>query len=184
MHGIIFNQLYKFIRTKYGSPTLSKIQGEAGIGFKFYDATKAHPDSELMALVQATHTTLGEDVDVILDAFGKYIAKGLLVTYGSFIKPEWGFMDFLENVESTMHRAVRMSNPEATPPELAIERKDENDIVITYNSPRKLIVLGIGIIEAIAEHYQESVIIKRKDIEGGSKLYVTRISKGATVSSV
>ena len=37
MHGIIFNQLFKFVRENNGNDMLKKILEDSKIGIKFYD---------------------------------------------------------------------------------------------------------------------------------------------------
>lgn len=174
MHGIIFSNLYRFIIEKYEYGILEKIKKEGNITTNFYDATTTYPDAELQTLVSAASKVLETDIDQLLEAFGKYIAPGLLKTYSSFMNPEWDCMDLLEHVESSIHKTVRMSMEGSTPPLLNVERLDKDRILIKYTSERKMISLGIGIIKAIGNHYNENIHIEQEETADGTNLIVMR----------
>ncbi len=173
MHGIIFNQLQKFVRENHGPETLSKIKEEAGVGGKFYDVSKAHPDEDIFRLIDAACKVLNVEKEALLEAFGNFIAPGLLKTYQTYIKPEWNSLDLLEHVETTMHKVVRISDDQATPPELVIKRISPDEVEIKYYSKRKMVSLGIGIIKAIATHYKENLSISKVANNGATTLRVT-----------
>lgn len=154
MHGIVFNQLFKFVRESHGDKVLDKVLKDVGLESKFYDAMKSHPDEDIEKIISSLCKSQNVTRDMVLMDFGKYITPGLLKIYSSFIKPEWDVMDLLENIETTIHRAVRMNNPEADPPALVIKRIGINDISITYSSKRKMIQFGIGIIKALEIHFK------------------------------
>ncbi|MBS1489117.1 MAG: heme NO-binding domain-containing protein [Bacteroidetes bacterium] len=177
MHGIIFLQLQKFIKASSSPEVFSKIMDEAKLRGKFFDATKAYPDEELVAIFSTTCKTLNLDPEVALEEFGKFITPSLLTTYKPYIKNEWGCMDLLENIESTIHRVVRASNAGASPPELVITRINPAEVQIDYTSKRKMISLGIGIIKKIAEHYNEQITISKTAIPNGTRLKVSKSAK-------
>lgn len=174
MHGIIFSNLFKFIRENHGYDTLKEIKKDAGVNTTFYDTTKSHPDSELQNLVASACKVLNVDGETLLETFGSYIAPGLLQTYKSFMKPEWDCMDLLEHVELTMHRAVRASTKDTSPPILKIKRLSKSQIQLDYSSERKMISLGVGIIKAIGQHYNEDLIIERNETATGTTLLINR----------
>ncbi len=175
MHGIIFNQLFKFVRESQGEKTLQKILKDAGIGPKFYDATKFYPDEELERIASSACKILNVRRNDLLELFGSFIAPGLLRIYQSFFKEEWDAMDLLENIETTIHRAVRLNDPQATPPTLKIERTGPDDISIIYTSERDMINLGIGIIKEIGHQYKTRFDIKKVLIKDGTMLKIKRL---------
>lgn len=175
MHGIVFNQLFKFIRENHGQKALDEVMNNSGIGVKFYDATKAHPDEELEKILSSACEKLKISRNTALEAFGEFIAPGLLQIYGSFIKKEWDAMDLLENIETTIHKTVRISNPEADPPALQIERMSKNSLKIFYSSKRNMLHLGIGIIRAIGAHFETKIDISKRSEDGKEVIVVNRI---------
>ena len=172
MHGIIYLQLFKFIREAHGFEVLDEIKKKAGLEHKFHYATESYDDDQIQVLIEAGTEVLGLERDALLEAFGKFIAPGLLVTYGSYIKPEWKCMDVLENVENTIHRVVRMKTENSDPPKLEIIRKSTHELIINYTSARKMSAFGVGIIRALAAHFKEEVDIQREPIEQGVRIRV------------
>ena len=175
MHGIIFVLFNKFIRVNYDFKKLHQIKNEAGMHNKMHEISKAHPDSEIFSLVSAASKSLNVEADQLLESFGKFIAPELIKTYGSYLDSEWACLDLLEHVEKTMHRIVRSNTPDADPPKLDIKRIGTNQVSIDYTSNRKIISLGIGIIYAIAEHYNEEVKIENTAIPNGTNLIITTV---------
>ena len=175
MHGIVFNQLFKFVREEHGFDALDKIMENAGLKGKFYDATVSHPDQEIFSIVEAACKLLNADKEVVLEAFGSFLAPSLMKTYYSFLLPSWKTIDLLSNIESTMHKTVRMSQPEADPPKLEVKRLSQNEVDIKYLSERKMHSLGIGLIKGIARHYNEESDLKIKvdDLQGGKLISVS-----------
>lgn len=172
MHGIIFNQLYRFVVENHNYETLINLKTKAGLSGSFHDATKSYPDEEMQRLINAAVEMLGVDRDAVLEAFGSYIAPGLLKIYGAYIPSNWKSMDLLAQIEETIHRVVKMNQPEADPPKLIVNRVHPNEVHIEYNSPRKMIALGIGIIKKIGEHFQENLSIEKEELPEGSLLKI------------
>jgi predicted hydrocarbon binding protein len=68
-------------------------------------------------------------------------------------------LDLLSNVEPVMHAAVRRRAPLAEPPRLSVERQSEREVLIVYSSPRKLCEFARGLIEGLAQFFDEDVRI-------------------------
>ena len=179
MHGIIFNQFFKFVRETQGEDILTEIKKKAGYELKFYDATQSHPDDELVAMLDAASQILNVAKDFLLEEFGKFIVPDLIKVYSIYIKKEWRFIDLMSEVENTMHKVIRRTDPEADPPQLKIKRYNNNEILIEYSSPRKMVALGIGIIKKIAEYYSEEISIEKSDLIDGVSLLKVSVLKPA-----
>ena len=174
MHGIIFNQLFRFVRENHGFDELSEIMKDSGLKGKFYDATKSHPDTEIVAIVTAACERLNADKDVVLEAFGKFLVPTLMKTYQSFLLPNWRTIELLSNIETTMHRTVRLSQPGAAPPELIVDKVSDKEVNIKYLSKRQMHSLGVGLIKGIANHFNEEdkLRIAVNDLDGGKLINV------------
>ncbi len=174
MHGIIFNQLLKFVRENYGFDVLNQIMEDSKLSGKFFDATKSYPDKEITSIVTAACNRLMVKEEVVLEAFGRFLVPGLIQTYQSFILPSWKTIDLLAHIETTMHRAVRQAEPEASPPRLEVSRVSKDEVEIRYYSARKMHALGLGLIKGVANHYEEEQQLKIRvsDIENGKLIDV------------
>ena len=137
-----------------------------------------YPDEEIGRLVASASQVLGADPTVILESFGKAIVPGLVSIYGMSLKPQWKTLDVLENVETTIHTAVRRRDPGATPAALESHRHGPHEVEIVYRSPRMLCALAKGIVFGVAEHFKERVSLTETTcmLRGGKccRLVVTK----------
>jgi hypothetical protein len=65
------------------------------------------------------------------------------------LDPAWRTLEVIEHTEETIHRVERRRQPGAAPPKLRVERKTAREVVLTYDSPRKLL-LPLAIVAPLA----------------------------------
>ena len=163
MHGAIFAELERFAVGSIGADFWKQMLDSAGLGARVYLPVATYPDEEALALVGAASQLSGKSAAEILTSFGEHLAPPLLDMYGSLLRPTWRTLDLLEHTETTIHRIVRQREPDATPPELTCERTSDQEVVITYRSPRRLCALAIGLARGVARHYAESIEIQERE---------------------
>lgn len=161
MHGIVFIELEKYVKTKLGFDAWGKLIDAAGLNGRVFKLSQAFPDEEAIKLVMAAEAATGQPAAVLLEDFGAFIAPDLLNLYGSLLKKEWKTLDIIENTEATIHKVVRLKNPGAAPPALEVVRGDAKTLIIHYRSPRKLCALASGIAKGIASHHREQVSVSQ-----------------------
>lgn len=159
MHGIIFAELKKFVVTQMGPEAWNGLLQQIGAPGKVHLPTQVYPDAELVALVKAASQATGKEAPALLQAFGQFIAPDLLQLYRAQVNPNWKTLELLEHTEETIHRVVRLRDPNAKPPQLVVRRDGPSSVVIRYTSPRKLCDVAKGITRGVAEHYKEKVHI-------------------------
>jgi predicted hydrocarbon binding protein len=157
VHGVILSELQKYVEARHGAHVWPALLRDAGLGTKLYSPFQAYPDAEVAAIVGAASKATGKPVGIILEDFGEFIAPDLIALYRALIKPEWRTLDLLEHTESTIHRVVRSRSPDARPPELKVARIRENEVAISYTSPRKLCAVAKGIVRGVARHFGERI---------------------------
>lgn len=160
MHGIIFAELKKFSDTALGPGAWPTIAADARLPHASYLATETYPDEQLTALVGAAVRFSGMPAAQLLERFGEFVVPDLVKVFGAFIKREWTALDLLENTESVIHRAVRLQDAKASPPQLRIARVSPMQVTIEYASPRRLCAVAKGIMRGIATHYAEPLAIQ------------------------
>jgi hypothetical protein len=175
MHGMVFLQLQQFVTKNYGHEAWTKLLNDSGIGAKFYMPTQIYSDDEAIAIVSTASGHLSLSPAAILESFGEYLAPNLIKIYAASIKPEWKALDLIEQTENTMHKAVKFTDKNASPPSLVCKRVASNKVSIHYNSSRKMIDLGIGIIKGFGKHYKENLMVTRTETSTGTTLEVTKV---------
>lgn len=183
MHGILFKGLKDFVVDTYDKPTWEQIRETAGVREDRYLPTSAYPDEELVALVEAAVAVSGVDQPTLLRAFGRYLVPPLVDMYGVYIDEEWTGLELIENVETTIHRALRSGDSfEYEPPGIAATRLDDDVVVITYGSSRGLCDVAVGLVNGIGEYYDESFDVYQRNCmhDGASKCEIVAVSGGTT----
>jgi predicted hydrocarbon binding protein len=159
MHGIIHLELQRFAETRHGSPAWPGIVAGAGVPYRFaYVRVGEYPDEEFTSLVGALALRAGVTPQTILLEFGRFIAPMLLTLMPEYVQDKNVF-DLLADAEYLMHRMVRERDPGAQPPRLRCVRTDDREVVITYQSARRMCAFGRGIILGVARHYDEAIAV-------------------------
>ncbi|SJM93510.1 putative Ferredoxin--NAD(+) reductase [Crenothrix polyspora] len=153
MHGMVFGELKKFVDKNLGGDSWLMLLKEANLASRSYVPVKEYPDNELMSLVSTASTITGLEKAVLLKSFGEFMVPNLLLLFRRQIEGNWNAMDMLENIESTIHKVVRLRNPGAKPPQLRCERVAPEHVIIHYTSTRKLCHFGIGLATGIANQF-------------------------------
>lgn len=157
MLGFFLTELKKYIVSDLSEIAWNEVLAKAGLGSKQYLNGINYPDQELVKIVVNAADLNGMPVGHVLKNFGRFVGRDLFSAYRPLIDPKWKTLDFLENVEETIHKVVRARNRQAEPPRLTINRVASKEVVIEYRSPRKLCQLAQGIVLGVADHYQEPI---------------------------
>ncbi|MET0554476.1 MAG: heme NO-binding domain-containing protein [Vicinamibacteria bacterium] len=159
MHGLIFVQLKKYASSRLGPEAWDELLRKAALTGRMYLPVQQYPDDEFAALVRALSLRTGGDADALLENLGAFMAPELMRMYGSLLRPSWTTLDVVEHTEHTIHRVVRARNPGARPPELKAERTAPDEVVVTYDSPRRMCGFAKGVVRGLARHFRETVTL-------------------------
>lgn len=160
MHGMIFGELKKYVDSKLGGDSWLTLLDKAGLAKRVYIPVKEYPDKEAFQLVLTASNITGIKIPSLLNSFGMYMAPDLLLLFRRQIRPNWNVMDLYAQIEDTIHNVVRLRNPGAKPPQLRVDRRSPEEVVIYYSSSRKLCALGKGLIQGIADTFGNSILIE------------------------
>jgi len=155
VHGLIHLELQKFVSANFGAPAWDTLLANAGLAAEVYTPLSSYPDEHVGALVREAVKMTGTPAEALLESFGEALVPAYLSLYGSLLAPHWRTLDVLENTEQTIHRVVRKRHPGAEPPRLRAERTSAHEVVMTYDSPRRLCAVARGIARGVAKHFHE-----------------------------
>lgn len=159
MHGIIHLELEKFVVAGFGRGAWEKLLDKTQLTSRLYTPVQSYPDEDVVSIVGAAVEMTGKPATELLEGFGEFLVPTYLSVYGALLDSSWKTLDVIEHTEETIHRVVRMRQPGAAPPRLHVERKSPEEVVITYDSPRKLCAVARGISRGIAKHFGERIAI-------------------------
>jgi hypothetical protein len=159
MNGILFVEISKFAQSRLGEQAWQEIVRLAGVPSRTYYRVADYPDEEAFALLSTLSAAMKEPLAVTLESLGEFIVPDLIKMSRYWIKPEWKTLDLIANTENTIHETLRSEGSQTNPPRLQCRRSAPEEVVVTYDSPRKLCALAKGIIIGIGKHYGERVTI-------------------------
>ncbi|MBU8895778.1 heme NO-binding domain-containing protein [Corallococcus sp. M34] len=156
MHGILFHELRGYAQSRLGTQGWESLLERAGLPQRIYLAFQQYPDEEVTALVAATAQLLGQAPRLVLEDFGEFIAPSLLRKYRVLLEPNWSVLDIVERAEHIL-RSVRQ---DAKPPPSNLRiRREEDVVLVSYGSPRRLCGVGIGFIRGLAREMGQRVVV-------------------------
>jgi hypothetical protein len=155
LHGIIHTGLQKFVEATYGVEVWRTLLTRTGLESEIFTPLGTYPDEHLFSLVREAEALSGQPATMLLEAFGEFMVPSYLALYGTLMKPEWRTLEVIEHTEETVHRVVRMRQPGAEPPRLQTKRTSSHEVVLTYDSPRKLCAVARGIARGVAKQFSE-----------------------------
>ena len=163
MHGMIFQQLQNFVIEKFDVSLWLQLKKQSGLEKVYFTSTEKYPDSYIEDFILHTTKHLNISREHVLESFGIYLGPKLIEQFSFYINSNWQALDVIENTEEYIHKSLKLADSNVDTPELKVHRKSDNLLELTYTSDRKMIALGIGIINGIGKHFGESLTINRLD---------------------
>jgi hypothetical protein len=159
MNGIVFVEIGKFAQSRLGEQAWREVVRLAGVPPRIYYRVADYPDEEAFALLSALSKAMEEPLPMILQSLGEFIVPDLIKMSRYWIKPDWKTLDLIANTEETIHEMLRSDGSQTNPPRLHCRRSSPEEVIVTYDSPRKMCALAKGIIMGVGKHYGEKVTI-------------------------
>lgn len=159
MNGTIYIEIGKFAQQRIGEQAWQDVVRQAGVPQRLYYRVADYPDEEAFALLATLSMKLRQPVTAVLEDFGEYIVPDLMRMSRYWIQSEWRTLDVIANTEETIHETLRSEGSNTNPPRLRCRRTGPEEVVITYDSPRRLCSLAIGIIRGLARHFDEEIAV-------------------------
>ena len=157
MHGVIFTSLRHFATARLGAETAVELwRGEPA-----YLITGSYDDGAFLRLFARVAEEAGVGEAVLLRDFGVFAAGttfGLL--YPSFFDQAASAREFMLHVEERIHEVVRSTLPDSRPPALRVVPHGDDGVHITYDSPRRLCALLVGLAIGATRRFGERVHVE------------------------
>ncbi len=159
MHGSICVILKKFIEQNYGKETWSEILRLAGHDGLVLSPIQNYPDEAVFAIVGATCEHLEIDMTTGLEAVGRFATPELVRFAKGMLHPDWKTFELLANIETLIHRTIRVSNPDADPANIQAFELSDDQVQVVYSSQRGLCALAHGILQGLGDVFDEELTV-------------------------
>lgn len=166
MKGIIFNVFLDLVEKENGYKLVDTIIENSNLKSKgIYTAVGTYPHEELFYLIHQLSLNTGISVTEILKNFGKYAFSVFTETYTDLTIKYNNIYDFLERLEDTIHVEVLKLYPEAELPSFAIIKNDDNEMILNYQSERKLADLAEGLLIGCLEYFNTKASLQIEPVK-------------------
>lgn len=159
MHGVIHRRLKQYVEKRMPDGAWDQVVEQSGIEPKLYLPVAHYPDEEFTSMVEAISELSGHDQGTIRHDFGRFLAPDILSTFSAHVREEWSMLDVLEHLNE-VYDDIEAQNEENDPPDVSCDRVVSDMVVLTYESPRELCEVGQGVLEGLANEYNEDVSIQ------------------------
>ena len=163
MKGTIPKCLEEMVRARHGDAAWKQVRADAGFAtWHTFLTTEDIPDDTVKALFASAAKVLGLPVQEVMDDFGMHWSTVYAPDiYGVFFKRASNAKEMLLSI-AEIHRRTTATVPNAKPPRFAYQWKDDDTLVMTYESERHLAALMPGLIVGVGAFYRESLEVTRR----------------------
>jgi len=159
MKGIVFNLLEEVVVQQHGAAAWDGLLDATGFDGS-YTSLGSYPDDEIEQLVLAGAKALGLQPAEVLRWFGQSALPLLAERYPGFFTNHTTTRPFILSLNSIIHPEVRKLYAGAHCPHFHFEDGPGGELLMGYDSPRKLCALAQGFIEGAAAHFGEAVSVE------------------------
>ena len=160
MKGTIVKCMEELVSKKFGARKWKESLEQAGIpGGRTFTALGDVDEIEFTRIMKGVVGIAFLSMEQAMEAFGEYwstvYAPNVYHAYFSGAKSAREFLLNLDHIHEVMTKSIKF----ARPPRFRYEWKEENLLIMHYESSRGLVALMPGLIRGVGKYYQEKLIV-------------------------
>lgn len=160
MKGIIFTLLSEVVIEKFGIDTWESVLEDLNPSNQgIYISGKSYAGDELLAIITHLSKKLSIDIPELVRTYGQALFSKLAKKYPVFLKDHINIKSFLMSVDEVIHIEVEKIFHKPNLPKFNYIDEKETDLIMLYQSPRKLCALAEGLIMRASAYFHTDVSI-------------------------
>jgi hypothetical protein len=161
MKGVVFTEFLEMVEQQYSPALADDLVDSSDLpSGGAYTAVGTYAPAEMTTLVQALADRTGASVPELLEGYG----QNLFSRAGPCGPTD--ALAFVATIQPVVHAEVRKLYPDAELPEFEITWLSDNELVMTYRSPRRLGDLAMGLLRGAVQHFGQPVDLVRENAGG------------------
>jgi len=166
MKGIVFTEFIELVENRFGAEVADTIIETSALeSHGIWTSVGTYNAAEMVQLIGRLSEETGIAAMDLLCDFGRRLFQRLIETYPYVVNRAESAFELLEQVESHIHVEVRKLYPDAELPSFECHRLDDDQLIMTYKSPRCFGSLAEGLIRGCADYFGEGIHIKREALD-------------------
>lgn len=169
MRGLVFTEFLDFVESAAGAEMVETMLESCDLeSGGAYTTVGIYNHDEILTMLTFLNKATGQEVSAMVTAFGQSLFGQLISAHPAILQSGQSLLDFLEGIESHIHREVRKLYPDAELPEFETERPDPDHLVMDYHSSRPFADLAFGMISGAAMHFGQQIEVTRSTLESAN----------------
>ncbi|WP_413111319.1 heme NO-binding domain-containing protein [Thaumasiovibrio sp. DFM-14] len=165
MKGMIFTEFLELVEEKFGLEVYEEMLDNAGDS-GIYTAVGSYDHTALVKLIIELSKLTGIAIEDLQEAFGTVAFKALLNSLPQQENLGDNTFEFLQTVESFIHKEVIKLYPDATPPRFEFNDITPTSMIMHYYSSRCMGHVCLGLIKGCAQHFNEKIAVEMHAVNG------------------
>lgn len=167
MLGMVFTEFVELVEEKF-SPAMADavLQDVAPPHGGAYTAVGYYPQEEIVAMVVALSQRTGVPVPDLIKAFGGHLLMRFTQLHPAMFKRCPTLFDLVASIDGHIHVEVHKLYDQATLPRFTVLTRSARQMTLLYQSPRHMEMLAQGLLEGVAEHYQQACQVSHAPYKG------------------
>ncbi len=162
MKGAIANCLKEMVVSRFGQSAWEEILTVSGQRSDMIIlATNDIDDTLVLQIVENSCKILGHSIEDIAGYFGDFwmnsYAPGVYKAYYGVNATAKDFFMKLDEIHSKVTRNIQ----NAKPPKFEYEWRNENELILTYISPRGLIEFVVGLAKGVGTYFNQKLSVRK-----------------------
>ena len=180
MKGIVFTELIEMVEDKWGLAMADRLLQPEGLASKgIFTAVGTYEDRDLFTIIGRLSEATGLSPDELQFHFGGYLFGSFVRGYSEMLSSFETTFDLLSRLDDFIHPEVQRLYPDATLPSFSVMNRTETLLEMNYSSQRKMPEFAVGLTQAAAKHFGETLSVKWEALneeEGLFRFVVTKES--------
>lgn len=158
MLGMVFNALKTMLEEKVSADYAEEVFTAAKLEHDgHYEDKQTYPDSELGKILDVLAKETDHSLDSLMYDFGYFWFGHLVHSHGQMLAGREGLLELLEALDDDVHKEVKKLYPNASVPDFEVMSRTEHGMRLRYHSPRDLVSLAEGMLDAGAAHFNQNL---------------------------
>jgi hypothetical protein len=175
LKGVIFTEFLDMVEQSFSADMVDDlIEATNPPSQGAYTAVGTYSHHEIVAMVVELSSRTSTPVPALLAAFGSHLFGRFDELYPKLMPEAATSFDFLESIEGVIHVEVLKLYPDAQLPRLVAARRSDSHMTLTYQSPRGMHDLALGLISGCADYYGEKLSVETTHAPDGDVIFDIR----------
>ena len=155
MKGFIFTEFIRFVEESHDLTMVDEMIEKSNLPSQgIYSAFNSYPFDELASMLTFVCNKTNANAEDLLEAFGKFVFPYLIGKHSYITKEYNNALDLIQGIESHIHIEVKKLYEDAELPEFHVVERQNNKLIMIYNSKRGLTYFAIGLMKETFNHFK------------------------------